>query len=53
LITQVMLGLPLTAAADVWSCGCVLMELILGQVWHFTPRRAAVHPSTRGSLPSS
>ena len=28
---EVMLGLPLTAAADVWSCGCVLMELIMGQ----------------------
>lgn len=27
---EVMLGLPLTAAADVWSCGCVIMELILG-----------------------
>ena len=27
---EVMLGLPLTAAADVWSCGCVLMELIMG-----------------------
>jgi hypothetical protein len=30
-----MLGLPLTTAADVWSCGCVLMELILGQVGRF------------------
>lgn len=27
---EVMLGLPLSSAADVWSCGCVIMELILG-----------------------
>ena len=27
---EVMLGVPLTSAADVWSCGCVIMELILG-----------------------
>lgn len=25
---EVMLGLPLTSAADVWSVGCILMELV-------------------------
>jgi len=28
---EVMLGLCLTSAVDIWSVGCVIMELILGQ----------------------
>jgi serine/threonine protein kinase len=26
-----------TTAIDLWSTGCVMAELLLGQVWHMSP----------------